>query len=73
MCEDIKTWITSDFLLLNIVLDSTKMVSYQILTLDDVTLASINTVRIDQFMSSTAFLHLHNSLKIRNILSQNDA
>ncbi|XP_030580839.1 uncharacterized protein LOC115777144, partial [Archocentrus centrarchus] len=63
------------------------MVSNQILTLDGITLASSNTERnlgviFDQDMSfnahikqicRTAFLHLRNISKIRNILSQSDA
>ncbi|XP_025758871.1 uncharacterized protein LOC112843875, partial [Oreochromis niloticus] len=63
------------------------MVSKQILTLDGITLASSNTVRnlgviFDQDMSfnahikqicKTAFFHLRNISKIRNILSQSDA
>uniref|UniRef100_A0A669DD67 Pyrin domain-containing protein n=1 Tax=Oreochromis niloticus TaxID=8128 RepID=A0A669DD67_ORENI len=63
------------------------MVSKQILTLDGITLASSNTVRnlgviFDQDMSfnahikqicKTAFFHLRNISKVRNILSQSDA
>uniref|UniRef100_UPI000D3040EA uncharacterized protein LOC112434934 n=1 Tax=Maylandia zebra TaxID=106582 RepID=UPI000D3040EA len=63
------------------------MVSNQILTLDGITLASSNAVRnlgviFDQDMSfnthikqicKTAFLHLRNISKVRNILSQSDA
>uniref|UniRef100_A0A3P9D8J8 Reverse transcriptase domain-containing protein n=1 Tax=Maylandia zebra TaxID=106582 RepID=A0A3P9D8J8_9CICH len=63
------------------------MVSNQILTLDGITLASSNAVRnlgviFDQDMSfnahikqicKTAFFHLRNISKIRNILSQSDA
>lgn len=63
------------------------MVSNQILTLDGITLASSNTVRnlgviFDQDMSfnahikqicKTAFFHLCNISKVRNILSQSDA
>uniref|UniRef100_A0A669EKP4 Reverse transcriptase domain-containing protein n=1 Tax=Oreochromis niloticus TaxID=8128 RepID=A0A669EKP4_ORENI len=63
------------------------MVSKQILTLDGITLASSNTVRnlgviFDQDISfnahikqicKTAFFHLRNISKIRNILSQSDA
>uniref|UniRef100_A0A669DT12 Reverse transcriptase domain-containing protein n=1 Tax=Oreochromis niloticus TaxID=8128 RepID=A0A669DT12_ORENI len=63
------------------------MVSKQILTLDGITLASSNAVRnlgviFDQDMSfnahikqicKTAFFHLCNISKIRNILSQSDA
>jgi len=63
------------------------MVSKQILTLDGITLGSSNTVRnlgviFDQDMSfnahikqicKTAFFHLRNISKVRNILSQSDA
>uniref|UniRef100_A0AAQ6IH18 Reverse transcriptase domain-containing protein n=1 Tax=Anabas testudineus TaxID=64144 RepID=A0AAQ6IH18_ANATE len=94
--KDIKAWMTSNFLLLNP--DKTEVIlfgpknlrdtmSKHILTIDDIVLASSNTVRnlgviFDQDISytsyikeisRTAFFHLRNIAKIRSILSQSDA
>ncbi len=97
MClQDVKTWMTCNFLMLNS--DKTEVIvlgpkhlrdalSKDIVSLDGIALASSTTVRnlgviFDQDMSfnshikqisRTAFFHLRNIAKIRNILSKNDA
>ena len=94
--KDIKTWMTRNFLLLNS--DKTEVIilgpkhlrdtlSNDIAALDDIALASNETVRnlgvifdpdlsFDlhwKQISRTAFFHLRNISKIRNVLTQKDA
>ena len=94
--KDIKTWMTRNFLLLNS--DKTEVIilgpkhlrdtlSNDIAALDDIALASNETVRnlgvifdpdlsFDLHLkqiSRTAFFHLRNISKIRNVLTQKDA
>ena len=94
--KDIKTWMTRNFLLLNsdktevLILGSKHLrdtLSNDIATLDDIALASNETVRnlgvifdpdlsfnsLLKQISRTAFFHLRNISKIRNVLTQKDA